>query len=661
MKHKKLLALLLASVMCLTACATGKESTSVENATESTEEAASETKNYWEMLDEVADTSELPDWTGEKLDINVWVAGGTDAIFGTISENDVVFKEIERVTGVTFNVDESFGNGGESLDAKLPRVMISEDFPTLIFGWDIDTQLKELWDRGYLADLTEYYEDGTLSHFLKWLPLEEMDTMLYSHMKDEKGSYYKLPQVDVAAFYEATGYAPEEYDGLYYQTYKKTPASEGNGNYYWGVSVRDDILKALYPDAYSAAELKQIYMENGTFAEEQIYDIGLNSKEDFIKFLNDIKALLGEEEFKALNGSAVEVTYGPNTDADNYQWCYRLSNVVAGFPAVDYFTVAERDNESGAPLLTRGIDSEPMVEWMKDLNKLVNDDVISKNSLVDNSATFDEKILNGNYAVIYGKDPNTVDGNAEGWAYRPVWVKADFTENYYGFNALPTIYSYAVFKDAVPEGQMDQLMHFVDYMSSEVGINNIYWGPATAGLFTEDADGNRTYTDEAIAACMINGEDTKISAEYGLMNNRVSERAFYHIPLCGAESLYEPKYLVADQSERNESNTYLYYNPGILEGRSFGETAVSVVANNQVYGLGASVEGLAEFWAARAGFENQMKKVIVATSEDAFDAELETLRQYADENGMTKEAMDEYNKLFIEVNGDALKAAGVID
>ncbi len=667
-KIKQLFALVMASVMCLSACGNNqtKPSTSTEgsktNSTASSGETVQEpeVKNYWDMLDEVSDSSELPDWTGEKLEVSVWVAGGTDAVFGTISDTSVVMKEIERVTGITFNVDECFGNGGDSVDAKLPKLVASKDFPTLIYGWNIDKVLNDLWENGYLADLTEYYMDGTLDHMLHWLPLEEMDQYVYSNMRDEEGRYYKTPYVDVRDYCASTGYTPEGFDPVYYSTYGSTPTDQTNQLFTTALYVRDDILKAMYPDAHSTEELKEIYLENGTFTREQIYDVPLSSPEDVIDFLYDVQELLKNEKFVGLDSKEVEVTYGPHTGTDNWDWMFWLPSLSRLFPRSDYFAVAEKNSKDDL-LIEWAVNSEPTIEWMKTLNKLVNDNVIVKDSLVDNQATFDEKLLNGHYAVTYGKNASTIDGSGAGWAYRPVWVDGDAYTYNYGFGGLSQKYSFSVFKDAVPEEQMDQLMHYFDFMCSEVGCKLLFWGPASAGLFEEDADGNRKYIDEELEQAMIYGVDSELPWQYGLKNPSMTNKAFDNFVLCGAETIYAPKYQAASKLERQDKDTFKYFNPGTLPGESFKEKSVKVAADNLVYSLGLSVDGISQFWNARAGYENQVKKVIVAASEAEFDTQLEALRQFAEENGLTDETLKEYNDLFIEKNRDMLKAAGIID
>jgi hypothetical protein len=57
------------------------------------------------------------------------------------------------------------------------------------------------------------------------------------------------------------------------------------------VYIRDDVLKMLYPDARAQSDLEDLYMKNGGFTEEEIFDIPIKSNEDFVKLLYDIKAL----------------------------------------------------------------------------------------------------------------------------------------------------------------------------------------------------------------------------------------------------------------------------------------------------------------------------------------------------------------------------------
>lgn len=679
MKRKELtktIAMLLASCLCLSACGSAvdsgasKESSVSTVSTQSTSGSVEEvgTKNYWEMLDEVSDTSELPDWTGDKLEVSIWMAAGSDASFGEITDTNVVLKEIERVTGITFNPDECFGNGGDNIDAKLPKLVASNDFPTLVFGYDITSQLNELYDNGYLVNLTDYYQNGSLDHMLNWFPLEEMDNLIYGAMKAQNGEYFLLPYLttnSAVGYWDAAGYIPEKYDSLYWNTYQVTPKDSVGQTTATAIYVREDILKALYPDALTTEEIKQIYVDEGSFTEEQIYDLNFKSAEDFYSLLRDIKELLESGEYAGLDGKEMEVTYGPDTGTDNWQWMTALPRLVKGFTAnTDYFVTSDRSAKDGENLLQYAYLTDKYVEFMKELNELVNEDVIAQNSLVDNAASFKEKYKNGHYAVIYGQmypEAYTIDGSEAGWQYRPVWINVPTDVDFGGYSALSTPSYWGIFKNDLTDEQIEQIIHFFDYVNSEVGIKNSVWGPASAGLFEEDAEGNRTYTNAEMAALVYDGENNGASKKYGIDITTTTERPFnsYPFPSSSGKTFFTEKYLIADKQDRVPEDALKYYNPGLLPGKSMAENSVAVKKGCQLYSLGLSVEGNKQFWAARAGFENQMKKVIVAKPED-FDKELNNLIGYAEENGLTEETLKEFNDLFVEVNRAELTQVGLI-
>ena len=672
-KVTKTLALLLASAMCLTACGGPTGSTSTTGAESSTSGSqtteGTEAKKYWELLDEVSDTSELPDWEGEKLEVSFWIASGTDAVINPISESNVVLKEIERVTGIVFNADETFGNGGDTIDAKLPKLVAAKQFPTMVSGYNINSQLNELYDNGYLYDLTEYYQNGYLDHLTYWAPLEEMDSYLYNNLKANDGSYFLIPSLstkNMVSYWDATGYYPEEFDPAYWNTYAQLPSNAVGEQTYYGIYVRDDILKELYPDALSVAELKKIYMEDGTFTEEQIYDVELNSAEDFYDMLHDIKELLKDDKWVGLDGKGMEVTYGPHTGTDNFSgWGTYLPRLLKGFTTnTNYFVLSDRSKDSEG-LLQYAYKSDKFVEYMREVNALVNEDIIAQNSMVDNAAAYQEKYLNGHYAVLYGfNDPSglNVDGSAGGWSYRPVWVNVPVDKDYGGYGTLSTIPYYGIFKNEdMTEEQLEQLIHFIDYQNSEVGIKNAVWGPKSAGFFEEDADGNRKFVNAELEANVLTGNaESQISVETGIYGEATVNRPYNHYPGGMGRGLYEYKYLTAPEQERVENNAMKYYNPGILPGQTVGENSIRLKKGCDLYDLGLKVEGMKQFWSARTGFENQFKKVLVAET-GKFDAELDNLIQYAEENGLTDEALKQFTDLFIETNEDALKAAGVID
>lgn len=673
----KTLAALLAATICMTACGNTEVSESAEKtdsakesssevSAESSSEVVEEPKEYWEILGEVSDSSELPDWEGETLEVKFWVAGGKDRVMGVIPETNVTFKELERVTGVKFNVEESYGNGGDGIDGKLPKIIASKDYPTLVYGWGIDGQLKELYDNGYLADLTEYYENGDLWGVEYWMPTEVGANTLYAPCHTEDGKYYLIPaEGDPSILYETTGYTVEEYDTDYYNTYGKTPANAGNLVSTQAIWVRDDILTAINPDALTLEDIQNIYVEKGTFTKEEIFDMGLETKEDFFKFLRDIKAELADGSYVGLDGKAMEVTYGPNTETDNWDWLVQLPiDLNMWCVGANYFNYFLNDDDASTPLLVRAWEQEETVEFMRDLNALVNEDVISANSLVDNAATFTEKVKNAHYAVVYGNAARKVTQDLLANNYRPVYL-SQLPDTTYG-GVVPggaTTAYYGIFKDALTEEQLDQLVHALSYMASPVGVKMFEWGPASAGLFTEDADGKRTFNDPEVEANIVYRVDNEAGYKYGLKGITCSTQTLFRdcFSICSlGKGLYSPSYTLATEKERTSDVATTYFHPGVIAEYSYSGNATFINTNATLHQYGVTVsEDINEWWAARPGFEKQLTKLIVSDPAD-FDKELAELSAYSESVGLTDEAMDVFNQKFIEANKDRLDAAGIV-
>lgn len=675
MKKARATAITLSAMLLLGACGNAAVS---EERTKSEVNSNSQTENsvrqdevaipYWEMLDEVSDTSELPDWEGDILEVSIWIAGGTDTIIGTISEEDVVFKEIERVTGIRFAVDDCFGNGGESIDAKLPKMIASKEFPTMVYSYNTPTHLADLYKNGYLVNLTPYYEDGTLSNVQKYIPTELFADSYYADMKTETNEYYLLPEGSAAVFdyWDAMKYEPEGYDSEYYNTVIKAPVAANGAKIHTCITIRDDILQALYPEALSMKDIEQIWLENGTFTEEQIFDVELASAEDFYQLLYDVQELLESGEYLGLDGKPMEVTFGPHSETDNWDWLTYLPQFL--YPQLtdtNYFAMFDANESDSDKLLKSAWETDYFQKIIKELNTLVNDDVISQNSLVDNGSTFTEKSNNGHYAVLYGQSARGNDiVNPDGeWAYRPLWIKTAPAADYNTLSSASTHGYWGIFAGSVTDEQLEQLLHAYNYLWSVVGGKCLNWGPATAGLYEEDENGLRRYIDSDLEANVMYGEDNLTGYNYGIAGSVNTEKTLFSDIFKGITStLYSANHTLYGEREKSADDAYENYIPGTLGGEWLYATNGKKMMDTGFvfYNYGISqVEGLKKFWGARSGFENLMKKVIAATP-DKYGEEMKKLKDYCVENGWTDEAMLEYNEKWVTANESSLKAAGYL-
>ena len=362
-----------------------------------------------------------------------------------------------------------------------------------------------------------------------------------------------------------------------------------------------------------------------------------------------------------LDGNPMEVTYGPHTETDNYMLMSWWPSLMDGVDA-EYFSYVDFGAEDESEIIKFAYEDEYFVGFMKDINALVRDDVIAQDSMLDNLATYQEKLNNLHYAVTYVEDMTGVCTKANADVdYTPIWVNVPFNTEIGGESAYKFNYYYGIFKDALSEDELDQLMHAVNYLNSIVGTNNFIWGPKSAGLFTEDAEGNRTYTNDALYNNMVKNEDNKEIDKYGLYNYNVAVCVGLR-PRSMIQGLLMPSYLTAGSGERVPGNAQKYFCPGVLPGQSSAENKKPVNVNDTIYSsISNEIQGLQDFWAARNGYENQLKKVLVAESEAEFEKQLENLQVFARENGLTDDVKKQFNDTWVEKNRDRLVEAGVID
>lgn len=667
----RVLALLLVAAMVLAGCGqkTPDPTNPKDDSTKPTGGASTGDKPYWELLDEVKDTSELPTWTGDKLEITMWVAAGSDAAMGGYNPDSPVWQELERVTGVVFNHEDSYGNGGSSIDGKLPMVIASGELPHIILGYGCEPQLRELFDEGYLLDLTPYYEDGTLDQLTEVLPVEECTPFLYSNYMDEDGRIYAIPAVyssseaQIPAVWDAAQLEIDGYDREYYNTYAGIPLRASGCHYGDAIYVRDDVLQAIRPGVLTRAEIIDIYLEKGEFTAEQIYDVGLKSVDDFWKLLRDIKAELdaNPDKYVDANGDPCEVMQGSFTEGDNWRYSVNMVNHLYNVPAnIDYFCFVDYNAESEDDLLQWAFLSDFYVDHWRTLSQLVREDIISKNSWVDNNAMFNEKLVAAHYLVTYGGLAYPETG---GHTYRPVWVENE--HNTYGVGGISSTtfqYPFAIFEESFTEEELEQFLHCINYLNSEAGCNNFLWGPKSAGWFDFDENGERYFVDKDVEEYMmvpasIDGNEDPLWS--GLYN--IAGHGCVWWPLGARVAYLQPKYTLADTAERLESDAFKFYCPGTLEGQSKAENAVYVNYAPQVHVWGMQFEYCQQFWAARAGFEDRIKKMIVSETDEAFDKQLAELKAYTEANGLTDENLADFNANWVEANRDTLVAAGLID
>lgn len=605
---KKYLSLFLVVIMMaslLTACKSKGEETANSG---SSDVAVNELANT------VEDSSDLPDWTGKKLDLKMWYGAGTSAMKRNAkATEDVVIPEIFRVTGVKFS-DDSFDNGGELMDAKIAKIIAGNEWPDVVINperavldkmiaGDMVYDLTDLIPK-YCPNLMAMNEKGGDSPILK---SEREDGRIYKILTQVPIDY-QYPDMDPALLARVKN--PTDPIGYVY--------------------VRDDILKKLYPNAKTQDEIEALYLEKGQFTKDEILDVTFKSKDEFFDFLYKIKAL-GIKE-----GSREVFPFYVADGIDNWS-LLTLMGFLYGQPStVNYFTYWDKETDSVEYMFKQPFFKEILKDW----TKLVQDEIASPDSLIDNRSVFEEKVNNGQYAVLYGQalpDQNVLNAGNKSFRYRKVYIDIPVNDDKFLFNKTASEpNNYVILKNNVKEEDLPQVLRFFDFMVSETGQKLAYWGPRSAGLFTEE-NGVRRFIDNELAAEAVYNEAGEKRQYYNLEAN-----AWPLYPIC--ESIHQPK-LVYD-FEKKASLANKFFAMGTVEIPERTESEAPQIWTFDGYGI----KGATSFWLARQSFEDAISKIFISKNDQEFDKYYGEMVKLAERNGLTDETLKEMNEAFKVIN-----------
>lgn len=568
------------------------------------------------------DSEDIPDWDGDKLELTLWSRASEtqDSTIGKTSQYNCVANEAERVTGVKLSDKNSFDNAGGSADSRIAKMIATNNYPDIANGIPDITGLVQ---KGVLYRLDEYIEKYAPTVYKLFGPNSKIYGDEWNRQIKTFGGVYSISLSGV----HSTVRDITEIDGNYDLSEEQLASAAGVGTSPYGsFYIREDILKQLYPDAKTSDELKAIFEKNGGFTQEEIFDVPIESSEDFIELLYKTKDILdksGEKE--------TSVMYTHN-GTDNWYSLTTFGNIM-GYNG-NYFSYWDKE--------TSQIKYTYKEDWFKDIlktwNKLIKDEVASKEALIDTSANFNEKLNSGKYIISLTKP-----SNEDNYKYRRVWVRYAFNQDKFvsfkGSDALAMRIS--VFNKNINEAQLIQTLRYIEFMTSDPGQKITYWGTKSMGLYEEDEDGNLRYTDKALETEMLMGNSTDQRRKYGLSS-------YWPAPLGVSASKFLPKLYYTEVSDYNS-----VYNPAVYERV---ETVTGVSANIYENSFTSKIEGVKKFWSARQGFEDAMQKIFASTDDASFEANYKEMLDYAESNGLTDEVLKECNEYYEnDLNKDYMK------
>lgn len=629
-QRNKILALLLAGTMlagCLTGCGNdsqvnsqGKESsseTSAVGSSQSKENVEEQGINYIDF-NQYKNSEEMPDWDGETLELVFWSGANSPGGAGVVApENPVVENEITRVTGVAIDYENSFDNAGNSFDATIGKIIASNEWPDMAVGLP---DMDGLIDMGALYRLDELVQEYAPTVYKIWGP----ESATYGgEWKRQMETYGGVYSISISAYQASIKETANEgyYDLSDLQLMSAVAAPTTN---YGCFKIREDVLLKLYPDALTTEELEAKKASGQSFTEEEIFDIPIETTDDFIQFLYDVKEIVDD-----MGDPNVAVTYS-HEGTDNWPPLVTICKLL-GYQG-DYFTYYDMEDKTVKYTFKEA--------WFKDIlkafNQLVRDDVASQESLIDSNAIFKEKMNNGQYIIV---NQNQVPANCE-IPYRTVWVKYAVSEDKYpNFGTdYASANRWSFFTANLSEEQLIQVLRMFEFQVSDPGQKLGAYG--LSENYIDNGDGTIKWNAE-LEARYLNGEHRAIGKEYGI---GLWGYGGVNLPAPAANK-YAPTLMYTGNITLGK-----VYHPGWLYPATInGGSAPNIYAS----GFTTAVEGVGTFWESRNAFETELQKVFAAADDAAFEAQYEAMVKFAEEKGLTDETLVEINTYYGEtVNPD---------
>lgn len=575
------------------------------------------------------DSEDIPDWQGEKLELVKWEQASnpnSSTNKTVIVTDDPVSKELERVTGITYSVDESFDNGGDNFDAVVAKLIATDEFPHIAEGIPDPSSLIQ---GGYLWNVEPYLEKYAPTIYRMFGP--DSKTLYgdqWRYQMETYGGIYELGIGDTAQAVKDL----KEKDGSVDFTENEISALMGNGSsaypYFY---MRDDILKQLYPEAHTVAELQEIYKQNGKFTQEEILDVPIESPQDFIDLLYKIKDL------NLMDGKEKVYATFTHTGMDNWPVLVMLGSMFRYASAtpgsnVNYFSYYDMKDDT-----LKATFKQP---WFKDVlkmwNKMIRDGVASEEALIDTNSIFKEKLNNGRYIVCYGSYYPTEESLNGKYAYRKVFARYKVDMDSYLYNAYDyTSWNrYTFFKGALSEQQLIQVLQMLEFMATEAGQKLMNWGPKSAGYYVEESDGKLRFVDEEVQQLITDGKsfNTDKVKQMGL-------GATWPTKIKLSTTKYVRNIMYAEELGSWETA----FDAALIEEQEFTPSYAPTIYGAETL---VKIPEAKRFWDARNGFEEALVKVFAAQSDEEFEDLYQKMVDYAELNGLTDETFAQYNEFY---------------
>jgi len=592
-----------------------------------------------ELMNTAVYSSELPDWTGPQLSLRAWHGHGLGDPTRIIASNDVISAEIARVTGVSIDFTNSFDNAGMDLESRIAVQVATGDFPEI--GYNIDHRDLIRGDALYdLTDLIPVYAPIAYNRITAMAP------GLWSRGFDHTGRHYIVrsswwpqsvaEQVQVA-----------ELMGVDSDPDRIAATIQRPGDHMGWTSVffiRDDILKMIYPEAKSQDELEAIFMQNGGFTRDQVYDVPIRSKDEFFDFMYRIREVLDENDVN-VGGRPVYPTY-VFQGGDNWWLCSFLIGQLNGLFEWNYYT--QYDHTQGRIVME--FEQPFFRDDFRRLSAFVRDRITPASNLIEDGDTFRNRLDNGEFVLTYGAmEPSRDSLQAAGheFRYRRMFldIPQDTNRRVIGRVENGGHLGVSIFTDSVAEEDVPQVLMWVNFLMSPAGMDLLNWGPEYAGLWEWQADGSRKFVDPALEDAILHSSDHPLVESFNLISTDGGyAKNFPGIyPGIMAGGVFGPRYqYVRDAAARSPDQMFDFFQTGYFHQTV--RSRISFAGNTNFWNYTAAIPEMERWDTVRVtGFEAMLTRCLAASSDAEFERLFDEALRFSQENGMTQDTLDAIN------------------
>lgn len=583
----------------------------------------------WSHRDQYADSSDLPDWTQSHLKLDAW---NTSSMTKKAVSNNIIYDELDRVTGVRLN-DDIVTTSTDNTAAGYTMLSLAGELPHIAYG---GPEIVDLIDPDKVWDLTEYTE--YIPNIMRRMPEEVWDQAVVNGNED--GKIYSIP-------YYAGSMSPSKIDkdcteedklNLVPFDYK----TESYGYFY----IREDILKSMAGTEFVDADVKDtedieaLYKKNGKFEKDDLFDVHIKSYEEFFKFCYDVADTIKNNNFQDNAKKSVKVISSfSGSDRDTWDLLGKFFPMLLGAPGElnSIFGYWDAVDDDVKLMLYEDFFKDLLDRWA---------DEIDKGVITDNYGTTQtytqvvQTMNNGGYAIVYGNlypSGYQVTVNGETHKYRRVYMEIPMNEHFVQLEqAVPATNVVVLFKDTVRESDIPQILQYLDYQQSEIGEAMLSWGPRSAGLWELNAEGEKVFKDKDIEDNMVYNR-AKLNDKVAALNlsNGTAEP---YLPVFPFQYKNLGKIHPAVVYERSGDDTFLidsYFTSYAITPRDSALVA-RVPSMHRI--SPADLPGIDDVWGKRPQVEDALKQCLLSYSKgSAFTAMYNELVRILRQSGWTEQ------------------------